>query len=68
MIVTNYEKQSKRIGVEFDLKKIGFGTGVTASDAVTLESVSVEGGRLQLDVGPELFRLVKIQAASVADK
>jgi hypothetical protein len=64
LIASNYEKAGQNVSASLDAQALGFGTGtkLAAKDAITGESLPVDGQTLKLDVGGELFRMVMVWA------
>jgi hypothetical protein len=62
LIVANYERRPLDVQLEFDLAELGFdsATTIVAVDAITRDSVPMQGGSLALTLLSENFRLLKI--------
>jgi len=70
LVVTNYEQSAQEVTVQLQKQMLDFANGVTleARDAVTGEAVAVDPEtRLRLNIGPELYRLVRIGARAELD-
>ena len=65
VVVANYEKSPLKVKVQFQRDKLGFSPDVKleASDAVMRQPVAVENDAVTLEIGPELFRLVRLGPA-----
>ena len=62
LCVSNLKNEARKIDVDLKLPELGM-TAITAEDAITGEKIATEGGKLQVEVAPERFRLIKVTAA-----
>jgi len=63
LAATNYEPAAQEVTVQLQRQQLGFADGMTleARDAVTGEALPVDAeGRMRLNIGPELYSLVRI--------
>ncbi|MBI2193120.1 MAG: hypothetical protein HYU36_14165 [Planctomycetes bacterium] len=61
LVLTNYEKEHlAEVVVRWNLPLLGFPAELYARDAITLETIPIDGGTFSLSLLPERYRLIQV--------